>query len=408
MRLAPIFGERAAALHRFSALSLLLLAMRGAPLGRVRPAEADELVALAAQHGLSAFLLSLDVDHQLPAESRERLKRASIDAATNHLRTQADLRRLPALLDPPAVPWAVVKGPVLAEHWYKQPGHRSYGDLDLLVDPMGLGAVLSALEDGGCRLLDTNWTLSRAQRRGELSLLLPHGTVLDLHWSLLNTPRLRTELSLNTAPLLSRRMAVTIAGVPVPTLDHVDTLVHLATHAMLSGGRQLSWYRDIEAVAGHHGLDWDELVLRAQASQGGLLTAVALERAAALTTLHLPPRVVGRLAPHGTAWRTLLRALDRWRPLGETDVGVFSGQLVAAAGRDTTGASLRSLLGGVRRDLVSPLLHDPDHPWRARGRTREVPSNPLWQPAASPDDRGRYLAEVCREASATGGRQTRR
>lgn len=388
---------------RTAALDTLRAALRGEPLPRdLSQLVAQDLVELAARQGLAGFLLSLDTARQLPEGPRDLLRRVSVVAATSHLRTQADLRWLTSLLDPLGVDWLVVKGPVLSEHWYAYPGQRAYGDLDVLVDPLGLPQVLAALEEGGCQLVDTNWSLSLSQRRAELSLLLPHGTPLDLHWHLLNTPALRAALTLPSDALLARRRPVALNGCGVTTLDQVDTLIHLAFHTLLSGGRQLSWYRDIAAVVSHPTLDEQVLITRSQLTGGGALVAVALERTAAVTGLSFAPDLLRSLAPRGVTWRRVIRALDRARPLGDLEVSFFSGQLLVSAGRSTTRSSLRAVLSEVRHDVVEPLLHDPDHPWRARPRHRPpvVRPNALWAPPAASGDRVRYLAEVRREVLA--------
>ncbi|MDP8927922.1 MAG: nucleotidyltransferase family protein, partial [Actinomycetota bacterium] len=56
-------------------------------------------------------------------------------AVRTHLRALADLALIGPVLDARGVPWAVVKGPVLAETVYSRFDLRAYRDLDVLVAP---------------------------------------------------------------------------------------------------------------------------------------------------------------------------------------------------------------------------------------------------------------------------------
>ena len=86
----------------------------------------------------------------------DRLRTIRVDL----LRTAADLAPLARALDAADIRWVVVKGPVLSAA-YREPNVRSYNDLDVLVHPMDLPAVLDLLEAHG----DLTPAWARPQRR---------------------------------------------------------------------------------------------------------------------------------------------------------------------------------------------------------------------------------------------------
>ena len=368
----------------------LLAALRGERLpSALTVAEWTSLARVAIDHGVGQCLLS-SFGSDIPQEQAGWLRTEALASAARHLRTRVDLARIGPLMDRTAVLWVAVKGPVLSEHWYAERGRRPYADLDLLVSGSRLGDVLDALEAEGCQLVDTNWTLSLAQRRAELTVVLPHGTPLDLHWHLVNDPDDRADFRVDVAGMLGRRQTVAIAGQQVPTLDHADTLLHLSLHTLLSGGRRLAWYVDLGQVLRDFE-DWDELVARSDAARVGLLVGLALDRARHLTGAAVPDGVLARLTQLGRTWLDLVRRLDAVRPLGDPRVRLLTGQLLVRSARGGTSSSVTAALRSVRRDLLLPLVRQPRHPWLARTPSEQESDNPLWSAADDPQDRMRYL-----------------
>ena len=140
-----------------------------------------------------------------------------------------------------------MKGPVLAEHCYPAAELRTYEDLDLLVRPRDFEVTIDALEHAGFDLVDRNWALIRDERRAQLHLRLPMGTIADVHWHLLNRGSVRRAFAVPTDELFARSRTLDVAGTTVSTLGRVDTLLHLCLHATLSGGDRLIWSKDSSA-----------------------------------------------------------------------------------------------------------------------------------------------------------------
>ncbi|WP_313662061.1 nucleotidyltransferase family protein [Cellulosimicrobium cellulans] len=294
---------------------LLLDAVRGAAvpacppgLRGVSPAEA---VAAGRLHRVTPAVER--VARAWPDEPegwRPALEQAKHDQLMRHLRALADVRAVGAVLDAASVPWVAVKGPVLAGAIWPAVNMREYYDVDLVVAPERFKDSLALLQDRGVRLLDRNWPALRRSGRAELAMVTPAGTPLDLHWHVAVPADLRRELRIDMAAMLERRRLVGVGGQDVPTLDPVDTVLHLAFHAAQSGANRLMWLADVRFALDHGQVDVAELERRARASGTWLGVRAVLDRADRV--LGLAPDQVPRGAT--PAWLWLARARDARRP----------------------------------------------------------------------------------------------
>jgi Uncharacterised nucleotidyltransferase len=371
--------------------SLLLDCVRGdldripAAIAGCPPAALGELPSVAVFHGVEVAVRRALAGVELPDPSlHEALDQLAFEQAATSLRLRAELERLRAPLDDAGIRWAVLKGPVLADHYYRRPG-RSFEDLDLLVEPGQLRRVLEVLSRTSSLLLDRNWALIRSSRRGELTLALPAGGALDLHWHVINEAALRRRFRVSTTDLLDRARPVTIGAGVVPTLDPADTLLHVAAHACLSGGYRLAWCVDVQSVAGSAEVDWSDVVRRGRRSGLALPAAVMLARTQFLLGLDLPAGVLRDLGGD-TAWARGMRALTRARPLPEVRQHVLSGHTIVASTRDDSAAAAAALAREVRDHLASRLRREPTRP-----------SNPLHHDGGEASDREAFLVAVAEE-----------
>lgn len=292
-----------------------------------------------------------------------------------HLQTLADLKVVGKALNDAQIRWCVVKGPALTTIW-PRPDMREYGDLDILVDRHRLADTLDVLVASKVRLVDRNWPLIRQQMRGELTLQLPYGTKLDLHWDLVNEASLRTIFTFPNEQMLARTRTVNIGGVPVPTLDPADTLLHLGYHTSLSGAYRLMWLKDLEAATAN-GLDWDLAARRAKLSGVGLPLAISLDRALrVLTFTSTPPSRTSDFP----VWRGLTRLADRVRPVPWTPGESGSARILYQNARAT---SVRSI-PPVIRDAVRRKPEQRDESW----------TNPLHDDRPDADARESYISLV--------------
>jgi hypothetical protein len=219
--------------------------------------------------------------------------------------------RLLPELDATGGTWAVVKGPVVVEALYDaDPGRRPYFDLDLLVEPRAFGSFLDALARADATLLDRNWVGMRKSMRGEVHLAHRDGTLIDLHWNLIDM--YRGPMRIPAAEALARAQRGEIDGRGVPALHPVDALLHLAFHAAYSGGDRLLWLKDLERAASLWRPDWAELEERARRGHIAGAVGLMLARARDVLGAPIPEDVIHRLLPRRAAWAAAL--VDRVSP----------------------------------------------------------------------------------------------
>lgn len=374
---------------RRSARAVLLAAARSdsrllsGALAGASPAALALLPAAGRAHGMTPSLHRALRDR--PDANPVVLDQVAADraaAAAVALRAHADLAALAATLDAAGIAWAVLKGPALAAGYYHDPLSRAYADLDVLVDPDRLGDTLDALEASGALPVDRNWPMIAATRRGELSLALPRGTLLDLHWTLITDLAVRRFFSVSTKALLDRREPARVGGRDVPVLDPADTFLHVASHACLSGGWRLGWSLDVAAVACSGRVDWAAVAERGRDNGLGLPARVMSDRAGLLLGL-----------PHGktpaerhSTWATAIGVLDRLRPPAQVLRAPLSGNAVVAS----TGPSGALSVARLARVVGA----------RVRPRPGDDPDR-LHQAAGGPEDRKAFLREVAAEEAAT-------
>lgn len=286
----------------------------------------DPLLQLARHHRVLPFVhRELRGIDGADVRTMQALDRYAVTQTANQMRIVTDLAGFAAMLAPLEVQWITFKGPVLAQRCYERPELRTYRDLDVLIARERFPEMVTHLQEAGVEVIDQNWTLIRRERRGQLHLTLPMGTVADLHWHLLNRGVVRESFDVDMGGVLARTRSVVVSGVEVETLSAVDTVVHLALHAALAGGDRLIWLKDLERSVATEALDWDELVVRAFAWRAGAAVASTLQRARDVLGAKVPVWVLRDLEPSGTR-RWIGAAFDRWWPAERAD-----GELTPAA-----------------------------------------------------------------------------
>ena len=354
----------------------------------------EALVDLGSQHGVLPLLGVLLRDVDLPQQLSNSLKVGRYGQLIRHQIVMEELQLARAALDGAAIPWIVMKGPVLSEFCYPRPDLRVYGDLDLLVPPASFAAAISALCDAGATLVDRNWPLAHSQMRGELTLTLPRGTVVDLHWHVLNEPEARRWFPLDPAAMVDRRRRIPLGPGEAWTMDPEDTLLHLAVHTLLNGMRRLVWLNDVRMA--HRAMRPDHGALLDRARRAGLQLALAAVTQRAARLLDAPELDDLARVERGAGWLAFLRAVDRLRPPQAHGTGGLSLAHVASSTRATGRGSVLALAGSAARE-VSWFATDPEHPLRRRGRERATDAtapNPLHVPVGGPVDQRRYLEAV--------------
>lgn len=287
-----------------------------------------------------------------PADGKT-LNTSYFNAGRNQLAAALDLATVADSLDGAGLPWLLVKGPVVAEMLYAQPEQRTFVDLDVLVEAAHFTASVSALEAAGAQVLDTDWPQLIAEMRGQLHLLMPHGTAVDLHWHLLNRDLVRRSFAVSTHDATASSRRVVVEGRSVRTLDPTRTLLHLCLHAALSGGNRLSWLKDIDRAVVVGRPDWDDVAATARSWRARLAVGGLLARTRTTLGTDVPAGTLRALIP--PQWRPALAALDRAAPVAAEDGRVSPLSVLTPTLRDQgVGPSpriVRAMPPAVRRRL---------------------------------------------------------
>jgi hypothetical protein len=270
---------------------------------------------------------------------------------THHMKVIGDVARLGEVLDGHGIPFMVVKGPVLAEVVYPRNDLRAYDDVDLVVPRRRFADAISALIGAECDVLDRNWRRIRREMRAQVHMTARYGTSVDVHWHLLNRSSVRSAFRLEMDELFERSRPVSLEGPRVMTLDPIDTLLHLALHAGLSGGAKLSWLKDIERAAAAEPIGWDELVRRARAWGAGEVIAVSFRRSRSLLDAPIPDAVVEALSG-SRVWQTLVRGSERLSPPERPPNRPTLARAVTRATRAGLGPSVAALISRLGADLA--------------------------------------------------------
>jgi hypothetical protein len=354
----------------------------------------DQLVEMACQHRVPGVvfraLAELELELELEDEGFDGLRVAYQMAVVAHARCLVELRAMTETLAGLERPWLVVKGPVLAEIGYRDPGSRLYEDLDLLVSASDLPSSLELIEGAGGHVTDLNWPMMTRLRRAEIPMILPAGMLGDLHWSLLVVPNVRTRFRMPMEELVERRRVVLIGGIEVSTLDVVDGILYLCLHGSLSGGHQLVWLKDLDQMIESEPPAWDELILRARHYGLGVVAAMQLERARSVLGASVPDEAVAALAGGETWWR--------WWQWRERHVGVArwggydrTGRTFVSATSDGSLSSVTQLIRSLAADVVRPAV---TARLKTAGPDDAGGTPPLHRPAGGVGDRAEYLRLV--------------
>jgi hypothetical protein len=312
-------------------------------------ASADHVLAEARAHGVFGAVAFVAADRP---DAWPELTRAAREPWLRHVAWTAsaleDARELASTLHEAAIPYALVKGPALGR-LYGDQLRRACSDLDVLVPRDRRRDVADVLGIAG---IDALLAVHDAADDGQVSCVLPRSTTLDLHWHLVNDPRLRAAVALRTDDVLERRRTVDIEGAAIDTLDPADTVLHVVSHALASGGHRLGWYADLDRALRDAGAaDPGQLVERAVAARLGTGLAVMWSRAH--RHLHTPfDRVAVRRMCGSTVWRGLGRLVDLAGPPEGSSSRRFRVQAYYRSTRQTFGGSMRagaSLWTEVRR-----------------------------------------------------------
>ena len=143
------------------------------PLALLDQVPTDRLVDRACHHRVPGVVYRSLSELGMDGAEFAGLRAAYQMASLSHGRCLLELGTVAEALGELEHPWLVVKGPVLAEIGYGDPGARLYEDLDIVVAATDLSAALTGIEAAGGRVTDLNWPMMVELMRAEVPMVLP-------------------------------------------------------------------------------------------------------------------------------------------------------------------------------------------------------------------------------------------
>jgi hypothetical protein len=346
----------------------LVAAVRGVQLPGVwGPDAVKQLTQAADHHGIVLALYRSYQRGDLTVEDVAALATLAHRRRAGALQITVSALDVSEWLQQAGIRHAILKGPAVAAAY--DDADREFVDLDVLVAPGCMLDAIAIIEEHGGRHLEADpWP--RPDGVAELSILLRRGVPIDLHAHLVVHAKERSAFILPTEPLLNRATTASILGHDLPVLDPEDTLIHVALHAMVSGGERLVWLADLDALVRQGHIAWPTLVRRAHNARAALVVGVMLDRAVLNLGTPVPRDVLRALHQRGAIWAQMLRLFERWHPTAANYDRSFRGQVLVRSTRVNTSVSMATLGRLIWTDVILFVVSNPNHPWRVRTRQR--------------------------------------
>ena len=344
----------------------------------------SQLVSVASMHRvpgpLAAAFARMGVD--IPVE----LQRQQEGAALARMTALHDFEFLASVLGAIDVPYLAFKGQVLTTLVGRNEWERPSLDLDVLVRVADMERAVDALVRAGSVLLDRNWDLMCERMIGEMHLLLPSGTSLDLHWHLLVNESMRDDFTPDHEALFRTARSVELDGTLVPTFGSAETLVYSCLHAAISGGHRMVSLKDIERLVDFDRPAWPDVIDVARRWRAEVVVGAMLGRTQRILGLQLPETIIPALIS-SRSLRLALGALDRRRPVQENTKDESLLRLVTRSIGPDLRSTIRRFASRTSAFTVGRAMHvEPPSPMA------------LFQQGESPELRQEYFAELARRS----------
>jgi len=284
-----------------------------------RPSEgglepSNELLHLANAHGLIGLFADRTDDPIVRANMVRLTARQQV--------MRRHLSRVLQRFHQSGIRAAVIKGPRLADAFYLDAHHRTFTDIDVLVEPDSLEMALELL--GGDEAVFA--VPKRGPKADKRDVLFsdPSGItfILDLHWNLFSYRQLRGTAGKATNAAWESAISVEDSSVgPHWTLPIGTEIAFLAAHSILDHRFRLALFRDFVEVA-RRKVDWDDVI--ATSGRWGLrsTTYIPLWIASKALGAEVPEGVLESLRPRSMVVSFLERTLPR------LDLAEFDGHRV--------------------------------------------------------------------------------
>lgn len=266
----------------------------------------DYLVELADNHGITPLLLNNLTSHGLadrvPAEQLEHMNQTYQHTLFRNLVFSHELNSVLTTFQENGISAIVLKGVILAEELYGNPGLRPMSDMDILVPHDQIERAGELLLEMGYRQPSPETTWDHPFHESPFYKKKPFMLVIELHWRLDDDKLVEASHD----AIWSRARWFRNADISAMTLSPEDNLLYLSHHFSKHSDHILRLLNDIvELLKKFNGtLDWDYAIQTAREWGIGTVLYYTLKRAQEMLGAPVPAPVFRTLRPK--AWRRWL------------------------------------------------------------------------------------------------------
>jgi hypothetical protein len=326
------------------------------------------LLELAEKHGVQGILAKRleEWDYtNVPSEARERLQSRVRAQYLSNLSLTAELFRVLQDFSDERIDLIAVKGPVISQVAYGDPGLRGFGDIDLLLPHREIHRAVERMVALGF-VLDRATPVNATTIPGEYRFSRP-GTsqLVELHTE--KTFR-HYRSPMRIEEMLARKRYVQVDGRSVPALSLEDELLFDCVHGGKDFWQRLVWVSDVAALVSRNPeMDWQKVQRVAEDVGASRMLRVGVQLAAELFSGKLPEAMALPIRQDSQV-KVLCAQIARWLPYGQEKApGVAARALYRAklGGGGITGLVylLRLTLSPTEDDWESKGAESPSWLW---------------------------------------------
>ena len=258
----------------------------------------EYLLYLAEYHSVASLiaynLTQNNLANQVPALYSERLSRIYIDNVHRNMFLSNELLKVLSIFNQNGIDVITLKGTVLGEQLYVNPGLRTTNDIDILVQPEKVPQANTLIQEMGY----SESTLPEELDHPFHRVYYKKGKspfMVELHWDL-DDPKLE---AVNREEIWRRARHCQFQGGATMVLSPEDTLLYLATNLLTQDGQQLRYLSDITELLRKNpdNLDWDYIIESGQSRGITATTYYALKWTQELLGPPVPEPVITALKP---------------------------------------------------------------------------------------------------------------
>jgi hypothetical protein len=276
----------------------------------------QKLITQSGLHGVDAFvyktLKEVDAD-VVPAKVMEILRSSYLSVNAKGMTLSEELTRILREFGKNEIECMPIKGAFLDEVVYQHSGMRGYTDIDILVQPPDISDAATLIESLGYKATPEDDVLAKKDGRTQHHFVNKNGSVVDLHWELVNNrwyPGLAQFFKDNA---WSRAISIQFAHRRIRSMSPEVLLIYQCSHAAVHHNfSRLILLKDIEQTLRYEpSLDWDSVVELARQYRMMTICYYSLRFSKDLLDASVPEWVLDDLHPGFFSARLFNRLVKR-------------------------------------------------------------------------------------------------